>query len=109
VARLPLLHLRDHGDWARWLAAAGEDSRLAHRGIVMSNMSLVMAAAIDGLGLAVGDHISCRMAVESGQLVRPFDLSIRSPEGYYLVAAPEKRQHPVARALRDWIRLRLGR
>lgn len=107
VARFPLLHLRDHGDWARWLAAAGEDSGLAHRGMVMSNMSLVMAAAIDGLGVAMGDHISCRTAVEAGQLVQPLGLSIRSPEGYYLVASPEKRHHPVARALRDWVRHRL--
>ncbi len=109
VTRFPLLHLRTFEDWTRWLSAASLPNLDAERGIVMSNMYLVLGAALEGVGVAIGDNIACRRALADGTLVRPFPLTIRSTQAYYFVSTPEKRDLPVSRAFRDWMRSNLGR
>ncbi len=107
LARFPLLHLNSYEDWTRWFSAAGVSNLNAESGIVMSNMYLVLAAALEGVGVAMGDSIACRRALTQGQLVRPFPLSIRSTEAYYFVGEEEKYEQPVNRAFREWVKLRL--
>ncbi|MBZ8131879.1 transcriptional regulator [Afifella sp. IM 167] len=107
LERTPLLHMGSHDDWTRWLASAGVRIE-ARRGIVLSNMYLVLAAAIAGLGVAIGDDIACAAALRSGQLVRPFSLSVPSLNAYYLVAETQKAQEPVTLAFADWIKTTLG-
>ncbi|WP_108661255.1 LysR substrate-binding domain-containing protein [Acuticoccus kandeliae] len=107
LVRFPLLHLRDHHDWTRWLSAASVNNLAAETGIVMSNMYLVLTAALQGLGVAIGDNIACRTALADGRLVRPVPLSITSTEAYYFVSEPAKHDLPIARAFRDWMRSRI--
>jgi LysR family glycine cleavage system transcriptional activator len=106
VARLPLLHMGSHEDWSRWLSAEGSaiDPR---RGIVFSNMFLVLSAAVAGLGLAMGDDLTCRAAVEQGQLVKPFISSVPSLEAYHLVAEPSMLERPTCMAFANWLRSKL--
>jgi LysR family glycine cleavage system transcriptional activator len=107
LADLPLLHMGSHEDWSRWLSAEGSaiDPR---RGIVFSNMFLVLSAAVAGLGVAMGDGLTCRAAVEQGQLVKPFASSIPSLEAYYLVAQPSMLERPTCRAFAEWLKGKLG-
>lgn len=104
LKRYPLLHLRSHDDWTRWFSAAGVPNLAAESGIVLSNMYLVLAGALDGLGVAIGDNIACRRALSDGTLVRPFPMTIRSTEGYYFVSEPSKRHLPISVAFREWMR-----
>jgi LysR family glycine cleavage system transcriptional activator len=108
LQRYPLLHLRDYDDWTRWLSAAKVDNLVAESGIVMSNMSLVLSATLEGVGVAIGDNISCRKALAEGLLVRPFSLSMRSTEAYYFVNEPSKRDLPISSAFRQWVRTTLN-
>jgi LysR family glycine cleavage system transcriptional activator len=107
LERLTLLHMGSYDDWTRWFAACGRvmDSQ---RGIIFPNMYLVLSAAIASLGVAIGDNLTCMVALAQGQLTKPFPLSIRSFESYYIVAEPTRLERPIARLFADWLRAKLG-
>ncbi|OJT98178.1 MAG: transcriptional regulator [Rhizobium sp. 63-7] len=104
VKKACLLHLTDHEDWQNWFALTGVDSDYAASGIIFSDMNLVFAAALSGQGIAMGDRFTCRHAMESGQLVRPFDIGISSQRSYYLVASEAKADSQAVVAFCDWLR-----
>jgi LysR family glycine cleavage system transcriptional activator len=66
-------------------------------------MNLVYAAALRSQGVAMGDEFICEQAMEAGQLVRPFDLTIRSASAYFMVVPPERSGNPTSAAFRDWL------
>lgn len=107
VFRAPLLHLGDHSDWIRWFEATGVADPNLDQGIIFSDMTLVLAAATAAQGIAMGDALTCRQALDTGQLVRPFDLPILSRSAYYLVIEPHRVENPAIVAFSDWLRSRL--
>ncbi|PRD41423.1 transcriptional regulator [Phyllobacterium phragmitis] len=108
VLRAPLLHLDDFEDWTRWLALANVDNPDSERGIVFSDMNLVFSAAITAQGIAMGDELTCRKAMRAGQLIKPFDLSIKSPKSYFLITDFAKSDHPAQLAFIEWLKSRLS-
>ena len=78
VLRLGLLHLAGQKDWAAWFSAVGLDPGRAAIGVVFSDMHLVYSAALAGQGIAMGDLFLSEDAMNSGQLVRPFEQSVHS-------------------------------
>ena len=104
IRRACLLHLVDGDDWEEWLTTAGVDPAFAHTGITFSDMNLVYAAAMSGQGIAMGDEFICRNAMASGQLVRPFDINIRSKRSYYLVVSEAKADNKTVLAFCDWLK-----
>lgn len=106
--RGPLLHLGDFEDWTRLFAAARVIMPDPESGMVFSDMNLVLSAAIAGQGFAMGDELTCGKALDTGQLVRPLDLSIKASKAYHLVMDHGKTESPVIIAFRDWLRVRLG-
>jgi LysR family transcriptional regulator, glycine cleavage system transcriptional activator len=104
IAKATLLHLSDHGDWTQWLMAAGAQDVDPAQGIVFSDMHLVIAAALAGQGIAIGDPIIAGGALSAGRLVRPFPLAIRASSSYYLVADRGRMKQPLVRAFRTWIK-----
>lgn len=107
LERMTLLHLTDHADWEACFRNAGLNPAGARRGIRFSDMNLVYAAALGAQGLAMGDEFICHDAMASGQLVRPFDLSVRSARSYFLIVPPEKAGNPAVAAFRGWLRSEL--
>ena len=108
VFRAVLLHLEDHDDWTRWFAACGIRPASFDQGVVFSDMNLVLAAASAGQGIAMGDELSCRQALDTGRLIRPFDLAIRSSRAYYFVTEHHRSGNPAIDALADWLKSRLA-
>lgn len=108
IAKVTLLHLADHSDWTNWLMAAGADEVDPAQGIVFSDMHLVIAAALAGQGIAIGDPIIAGGALSAGRLMRPFALAIRAPNSYYLVADRGRLRQPLVKAFRSWITTRLA-
>lgn len=108
LAKVTLLHLADHSDWTQWLTAAGADDVDPAQGIVFSDMHLVIAAALAGQGVAIGDPIIAGSALSAGRLVRPFSLAVRAPNSYYLVAERGRLRQPLVKAFRGWIAARLA-
>ena len=71
-------------------------------------MNLVFSSAIAGQGIAMGDELTSRKALDEGRLVRPFDIAIKSPRSYFLVSERAKADHPVVAAFSGWLRSRLA-
>jgi LysR family glycine cleavage system transcriptional activator len=108
VVRTNLLHLGDFEDWSRWFSATKVENPDPEGGIVFSDMNLVFSAAIAGQGIAMGDELTSRRALDEGRLVRPFDIAIKSPRSYFLVTERAKADHPVVNAFGNWLKSRLA-
>jgi LysR family glycine cleavage system transcriptional activator len=107
LARFPLLHLVTEADWQRWLEAAGAASVDAGAGPVFSDMPMVQLAAAAGQGVALGDSLTAKAALEAGHLVRPFSLSIPSRWNYYLRVNNNGPSAHVGEAFAQWMREQL--
>nr|WP_325251286.1 LysR substrate-binding domain-containing protein [Amylibacter sp.] len=101
--RAGLMHLSAYEDWEAWFRLAGLPEAQARQGVVFCDMNMVYSACLASQGIAMGDAFICHDSITSGQLVRPFDLSIRSPRSYFLVIPGESPPSPVVAAFRDWL------
>lgn len=104
LMQVTLLHLNDFQDWEAWFGLAGLPAEAAREGIRFSDMNLVYTASLAAQGVAMGDEFICQQAMDSGLLVRPFDVAIRSPRSYFMIVPPEKSGNPAGAAFRNWLR-----
>ncbi|WP_226781491.1 LysR substrate-binding domain-containing protein [Oceaniglobus trochenteri] len=110
LAKNRLLHdvLADFGisqpSWDYWAQECGVSlhNRLPPRRFGQSNM--VIQAAIEGLGVALGREPLVIDALCDGRLVRPFDQIAASPLSYWLVCPPHAPEVPKIRMFMDWLR-----
>ncbi len=98
-----LLHERDYVEWAQWLALAGARQVEARRGPIIDDPTVVLQAAIDGQGVALVSDSIVRGELESGRLVKPFDVDLDADNAYYLVAPPKAFERPNVQAFRDFL------
>jgi len=103
VFRGNLMHLVERRDWYDWLGAVGLPLEGAEGGIVFSDMNLLYAAALNAQGIVLGDEFICHQAMKSGQLVRPFELAIKSPKSYYLAIPHNKSHLDAVSVFRHWL------
>ncbi|MEG6507646.1 LysR substrate-binding domain-containing protein [Methyloligella sp. 2.7D] len=104
LSRATLLHIDSYHDWENWVREVGLPVETARHGIRCSDVNLVYAATRASQGIAIGDEFVCRDAMEKGQLVRPFDVSIPQLDGYYLATPRKSLGNPTVEAFRDWLK-----
>lgn len=92
-------------NWRMWMLAAGVKDFNDTRGLHFSQTSLAVQAAVDGHGVALGDSTLVADDLASGRLVKPFELSLRSPAqfAYHLITRRETAERPMTKAFRNWI------
>jgi LysR family glycine cleavage system transcriptional activator len=90
-------------DWRSWLLAAGVERVDTARGPRFNNTHLVLDAAIAGTGVALAVEAFAAADLAAGRLVRPFDLSLRAPLAYWIVAPATSRNCPKVQAFRRWL------
>jgi LysR family glycine cleavage system transcriptional activator len=92
-------------NWRMWMLAAGVKDFNDTRGLHFSQTSLALQAAIDGNGVALGDSTLVGDDLASGRLVKPFELSLRSPAqfAYHLITRRDTAERPMTKAFRNWI------
>jgi LysR family transcriptional regulator, glycine cleavage system transcriptional activator len=98
-----LLHDVMVTDWSMWLEAAGVRGIDGERGPGFNHSYLVMQAAVNGDGVALGRSVLVADALARGELVRPFAPSIPSAYSYYLVSSEPLTEEPTVAAFRAWI------
>jgi len=102
-----LLHLDDPRaawmDWTVWLHALGLDDLVPRGSLRLTQYEQVMQAALSGQGVALGRSPLVRGLLRERKLVAPFDKSLVSSRGYYLVDAPNARRAPEVQAFKAWI------
>mgnify|MGYP006422930299 CR=1 FL=1 len=104
LARVELLHNGAHpGEWRDWLARAGVEGVNPERGPVLDASNEVLAAAANGLGVALGRTPLVDTDLASGRLVAPIGGRVRSPGRYWLVAPQASADRPEVAAFREWL------
>lgn len=91
-------------DWEDWLHANDFRDQTANaERMSFSSSILTWQAALDGLGVAIGQTALLLPELESGQLVRPFNRPLRRSKSHYLVRPKVQRESRKVIAFRDWL------
>ncbi|WP_428334698.1 LysR substrate-binding domain-containing protein [Novosphingobium sp.] len=103
-----LLDLAPQGDqrwfrWADWFGANGGSLPAAHRIVSFNNYQMVMQAAVQGQGAALGWTPLIDDLVAQGQLVRLGDQPLTSERGYFLVEPARAHANPLAGPAIAWL------
>lgn len=102
-----LLHLAefDHNwvTWEVWLRALGVEEAPEKRGLEFDNYLVLIQAALDGQGVALGGGRLADDFLARGALVRPIEATLRSDRAFYLLTPAGAPLSPPAALFRDWI------
>jgi LysR family glycine cleavage system transcriptional activator len=98
-----LLHDDDHTGWRLWLELAGVEGVDAGRGPIFTDSAMVVQAAAEGQGVALGRAALAAWDIAAGRLVRPFDVSMPHDLAYYLVCPAPSAERPRIAAVRAWL------
>ncbi|HET6553119.1 MAG TPA: LysR substrate-binding domain-containing protein [Dyella sp.] len=96
--------LRDdfHG-WEPWSAATGQSLDGSIHGATFSDSALLLQAAEEGHGVALGRSTLAEGALASGCLVRVGKGETMSQHAYYLIASSRRTDTAPAQAFRQWL------
>ncbi|MET1027952.1 MAG: LysR substrate-binding domain-containing protein [Dongiaceae bacterium] len=109
LATATLIHDIDRDGWRDWLTAAGVDTTIAQSGHLIDDTNVVVRAAIDGLGVALGPVELTRRHIDRGELVAGFSLRIPTRNAYYLLWRKSTKTSPQATAFITWLKAELKR
>ena len=91
-------------DWPRWLAHAGLPGLFeTAEKMIFSSSILTWQAAMDGLGIAIGQPHMLEADFQAHRLARPFASPLRTGKGYYLVTPTLQRYSGKIAAFKDWL------
>lgn len=98
-----LIHERGTFWWDEILDAGGPNAPPINDNVYFNRSYLSIEAAARGVGIAVGDDLTCADMLRSRRLVRPFGPDIAGKAMYYL-SVPRKRPLTAStRFVRDWL------
>jgi len=92
-------------NWETWLDAANLKGVKRGRTVCFAHSSLVIQAAIDGQGIALGDSTLIADDLAAGRLIKPFDLVLRGPRqfAYFLLSRRGLAKDGIESRFRDWL------
>lgn len=103
LARLPKLHLESRPTaWEDWFAGQGGAAKDTS-GMVMDQFSMMIQAAISGLGVALLPDYLAKIEIEEGRLMPVLRHSIRVRGAYWLAWPLVKEGDAALMALRGWL------
>jgi len=108
LRRHTLLRSATHDFWRHWLDAAGLSDVTPGQGPVFDDSSMMIEAAVDGLGVGLARGALAADDLAAGRLVRPFKPALPSPLAYYLVCPDGVAQRPKISAFRQWLLAEAG-
>ena len=103
IVRHTLLHVNDSAEWGRWLTSASVEDVDYERGIVVSQASMAIDAAIGGQGLALARTALASWDLIAGRLVRPFAHALVAPYAFWIVCTKSIADAPKVAIFRDWL------
>ena len=98
-----LLHDANYECWSDWVKLAGIDGINTSKGTIIDDTNVLIQAALDGQGVALGSTTFVQEHLESGRLVKPFDISLSNEFAYYIVCPPRHLKNPAVKAFKDWL------
>jgi LysR family glycine cleavage system transcriptional activator len=92
--------------WVRWFRAANLDWPEPASGPMFDDSPLMLRAALDGQGVALGRHWLAVDELRAGNLVTPFGIAVRDDFQYWLVWPSGRAANPDGVAFREWLQAR---
>ncbi|WP_411743307.1 LysR substrate-binding domain-containing protein [Reinekea sp.] len=86
---------QEHADWQLWLAGTGHENVQAERNQIFATLDMATSAAARGFGIVVGDVNLAIHELESGRLITPSPIQIKTNNSYFL-QIPQDNQTPAA-------------
>jgi len=99
----PLLDDPDYDIWQEWLEEAGIPERKYKRRTVIRDSNVLIHSTLDGHGISLCAVGIVQEYLDSGRLIRPFDLSITGGGFYYLVYPEKALRKPLVRLFKTWL------
>ncbi|OZI48598.1 LysR family transcriptional regulator [Bordetella genomosp. 4] len=102
--RLLVSHYRPKGEWAMWAQACAYSSEISDTPQMnFSSSVLTWQAAMDGLGIAIGQKALILEDLQEGKLITPFNQPVRTGLSFYLLRPKVRRESRKTALFRDWI------
>jgi LysR family glycine cleavage system transcriptional activator len=98
---VPLIH-HGHRPWSLWFTELGLTPP-PQIGLTMEDSVMVLEAAAQGLGVALGRSGLIEADLASGRLVRPVAGDVASDLGFFAVWRADNRKVARISMLRDWL------
>ncbi|QBB69678.1 transcriptional regulator GcvA [Pseudolysobacter antarcticus] len=98
-----LLHDQPQDQWPRWLETFDGGDPALRSGPGFSDSSLVLQAAIDGHGIALGRLFLAADDIAAGRLVKPFAQRLANDFSYWLVYPKSAAEKPRIEAFSAWL------
>ena len=103
LSKHTLLHDTDRAFWTEWLELAGATNVDPSRGTVVDDTNVLIQAAIDGLGVALGSTLFVADRLASGKLVKPFEATLHSDFAYYIVCPKQHLKRAEVTQFKSWL------
>ncbi len=89
--------------WARWLAVVGQSGLEPVHNRRFGQANMVIDAAVEGVGVALGRSPLVAGDIRAGRLVVPFGPSLATGLAYYVVGVERVLERPAVQAFIDWL------
>jgi LysR family transcriptional regulator, glycine cleavage system transcriptional activator len=90
-------------DWAMWLLSAGADEVNPSRGPVFTTEILTVESALEGNGVALVNRGIVIDEVAAGRLIWPFELTLETKFGFFIVCPEQTADTTKNAAFREWL------
>jgi len=108
LSRATLLHVSTiTADWSQWLEAAGLAQPESTAALHFDEIQLAFAAAVSGLGVAIGRRPLVDAELRAGSLVQAHNLTVASATSYWLVSSRKGGKRPAVSAFSTWLLSRM--
>ena len=98
-----LMHDANYECWRDWIELAGVQGIDSDKGTIIDDTNVLIQAAIDGQGIALGSTTFVEDHLESGKLIKPFDINLVNEFCYYVVCPEAHLKNPAVRAFKEWL------
>ncbi len=106
LLRFTILHHSDRSEWDDWLSLAALPG---HPGLdfidetIIEDSNVILQAAIDGHGVALGIFPFIQTEVDQGRLICPMDITLKPKQTYHLLTRPGMRNNPDVETVCRWL------
>lgn len=107
LLRMPLLH-DERQPWSLWFKTVGLDYRDPGGGPRYGEQTVLLAAAIAGLGVALARALFVKPDLESGRLIQLFPHGARTKFSYFIVYPPGSETLGKIHVFQEWLLEKAG-
>ena len=99
----PLLDVEGYDVWKEWLEKAGIPEKKYRRRTIIRDSNVLIHSALNAHGIALSAVGIVQEYLDSGMLLRPFELSITAGGYFYLVYPEKSLRKPLVNLFKEWL------